>query len=206
MIRDLFFEVPNGEAADQLAMLCELEGWTVDREVDVSHYVKGEPFLFHAGEEDEHQFVPTRTFSSVTAHKPGFDYDEINKVHEKASELAARVGGECTGGGCEISAWTPPEDLIPWIDDAQVIKDYLEIPALDKPIPSTADMAMEIRALLVEAGWTPPVPVNTADRDALAAIVYRVNNPRHGDYDGHEVTAEAILKAGWTAPKGEAVE
>jgi hypothetical protein len=39
-----------------------------------------------------------------------------------------------------------------------------------------------------------------SDLDDLAAIIYRVNNPRHGDYDGHEVTAKAILDAGWTPP------
>lgn len=41
----------------------------------------------------------------------------------------------------------------------------------------------------------PPTP-----RDALAAIVYRVNNPRHGDYSSHQDTADAILAAGWTPP------
>lgn len=37
-------------------------------------------------------------------------------------------------------------------------------------------------------------------RDRLAAIVYRVNNPKYGDYGSHEVTADAILAAGWTPP------
>jgi hypothetical protein len=40
----------------------------------------------------------------------------------------------------------------------------------------------------------------TDPREALAKLVYRVNNPHHGDYDGHEETAEAILAEGWRPP------
>lgn len=38
------------------------------------------------------------------------------------------------------------------------------------------------------------------DRDDLAAIIYKINNPAYGDYGHHEVTAQAIIDAGWTPP------
>jgi len=37
----------------------------------------------------------------------------------------------------------------------------------------------------------------TSARDLLAQIVYRVNNPKYGDYGSHEETADAALAAGW---------
>lgn len=43
-----------------------------------------------------------------------------------------------------------------------------------------------------------------AQRDVLAAIVYRVNNGYYGDYGTHEETADAILAAGWRPPTEEA--
>jgi hypothetical protein len=35
------------------------------------------------------------------------------------------------------------------------------------------------------------------ERDTLAQIVYRVNNPHYGDYGHHEETADTILSAGY---------
>jgi hypothetical protein len=218
MIRDIDFSVPTREAADELIALCEKAGWTVDREKDVFHYEEGVPFSYGDGFED---YVPETTYTSVIAHKPGFVYDELSEIYAKAEEIAAQVeGAELTGGGtafgdgeavkiedaAELMAKElAPQDVIPFVEDAQPIVDYI-VSQVGFKAGGMRDQAMEIRKLLVEAGWQPPAPVNANDRDALAAIVYRVNNPRHGDYDGHEVTAEAILKAGWTRPKAEVTE
>lgn len=37
-------------------------------------------------------------------------------------------------------------------------------------------------------------------RRELAKIVYRVNNPKYGDYGSHQETAKAIIAAGWRPP------
>lgn len=158
MIRDLFFNVPDADAAAKLVKLGEIEGWTVG---SVFNYAKGEPF----SEADDplsvaDPYIPEETYSSVTLHKPDFDYDEIQAVHEKADELAKQVGGECTGGGCAIGEIDiePAVDVIPFEEDAQPIVDYIvsQVGSLEGGM---RDQAMEIRALLLAAGWTPPPAV-----------------------------------------------
>lgn len=158
MIRDLFFNVPNAEAAAKLVELGKVEGWTVST---VFNYVEGEPF----SEADDplsvaDPYVPDHTYSQVTLHKPDFDYDEIEAVHEKANELAGQVGGSCVGGGCAIGEIDeePIEDVIPFEADAQPIVNYI-VSQVGEDLPGMRDQAMEIRKLLVEAGWTPPVKV-----------------------------------------------
>jgi hypothetical protein len=155
MIRDLFFNVPNAEAAAKLVELGKVEGWDVST---VFNYIEGEPF----SEADDplsvaDPYVPDHTYSQVTLHKPDFDYDQIHTVHEKASELAGQVGGECVGGGCAIGEIDeePIADVIPFVPDAQPIVDYI-VSQVGFEAGGMKDQAMEIRALLVEAGWTPP--------------------------------------------------
>ena len=202
MIRDLFFSVPNADAAAKLVKLGEAEGWTAGK---VYNYVKGEPF----SEADDplsvaDPYIPEKTYSSVTLHVPDFDYDQIHSVHEKADELVQQVGGACTGGGCALDEGDeePVVDVIPFIDDARPIVDYI-VSQVGFEAGGMKDQAMEIRTLLVEAGWKPPAPVDADAHAALEAIVYRVNNPHYGDYSHHDVTAKAILQAGWTRPKAE---
>jgi hypothetical protein len=215
MIRDIDFSVPTREAADELIALCEKAGWTVDREKDVFHYEEGVPFSYGDGFED---YVPEITYTSVIAHKAGFVYDELSEIYAKADEIIAQVeGAELTGGGTAfgdgeavkiddaaelLAKELAPQDVIPFIDDARPIVDFI-VSQVGFEVGGMKDQAMEIRKLLVEAGWQPPAPVEQSDRAALEAIVYRVNNPHYGDYSHHDVTAEAIIKAGWTAPKAE---
>jgi hypothetical protein len=217
MIRDIGFSVPNRDAATELIALCEKEGWTVDREKDVFHYEKGVPFNFA---DDFDPYIPKKTHTSVIAHKTGFVYDELSEIYAKADEIAAQVeGAQVTGGGTAFDTDEAPriedasellaqeaesiEDVIPFIDDARPIVDYI-VSQVGFEARGMKDQAMEIRKLLVEAGWQPPALVDADARAALEAIVYRVNNPHYGDYSHHDVTAEAILKAGWTAPKVKA--
>ncbi|WP_395704842.1 hypothetical protein [Rhodococcus ruber] len=42
--------------------------------------------------------------------------------------------------------------------------------------------------------------MNTSDRETLASIVYKVNNPAYGDYRHHEDTADAVAAAGFIGP------
>lgn len=156
MIRDIDFQVPGPEQVEKLIELCRAEGWTVDPERDVTHYEKGVPF--HFGDEFP-PYIPEETHSTVVAHKADFDYDELEAVHARADELAAQVGGDVTGGGCAFNEDEGPklvtEDVIPWIWDAEPIKAYI-VKQVGYEAPGMADQAMEIRALLVAAGWTPP--------------------------------------------------
>lgn len=163
MIRDIDFNVPNAEVAAELIKLCEAEGWTVDPEKDVFHYVAGVPFVF--GYEGEEPYVPEHTHSSVIAHKTSFVYDELTEIYSRADAIAAKVGGEVTGGGTSFSEGEGPKlddllepikDVIPFKDDAQPIVDYI-ISQVGEDLPGMRDQAMEIRKLLVETGWTPPV-------------------------------------------------
>jgi hypothetical protein len=158
MIRDLFFNVPDADAATKLVELGKAEGWDVST---VFNYVEGVPF----SEADDplsvaDPYVPDHTYSQVTLHAPDFDYDRIHAVHEKASELAGQVGGECVGDGCAIGEIDvePIVDVIPFEEDAQPIVDYIvsQVGSLEGGMK---DQAMEIRKLLVEAGWTPPPAV-----------------------------------------------
>jgi hypothetical protein len=218
MIRDIDFSVPTRDAATELIALCEAAGWAVDREKDVFHYEEGVPFSYG---DDFDSYIPEATYTSVIAHKTGFVYDELSEIYAKADEIAAKVeGAQVTGGGTAFGEDEAPKiedalgvlaaelevgDVIPFVEDAQPIVNYI-ISQVGEDLPGMRDQAMEIRKLLVESGWQPPAPVEQPDRDALAAIVYRVNNPAYGDYGHHEVTAEAILRAGWTAPKAEVTE
>lgn len=168
MIRDIDFSVPTREAADELIALCEKAGWTVDREKDVFRYEKGVPFSYGDGFED---YIPETTYTSVIAHKAGFDYDELSEIYAKADEIAGQVtGAEVTGGGtafgddeavkvedaAELMAQEmAPRDVIPFVEDAQPIVDYI-VSQVGFEAGGMRDQAMEIRKLLVEAGWTPP--------------------------------------------------
>lgn len=186
MIRDIFFEVPNAERAEALITLCEAEGWTVDREQDIHHYEQGVTVeLPH----DLPSYVAERTYTSVTAHKPDFDYDEINAVQEKADELAAKVGGECTGGGCAIGPgdYTEPQNTIEWVEDAQPILDIINAPVIDTPLVSIRDMAMQIRERLLAAGWSRPGRVFLEGDEVPSHLPvinnYGMVNDDHEDWD-----------------------
>ena len=100
MIRDIDFSVPTEEAIGELIMLCRAEGWTVE-ETDVFKYRKGVPFDFGTGIEP---YIPDRDENIVYAHAPGFSYedDSMEKIHAKADEIAEKVGGVVTGGGCSF--------------------------------------------------------------------------------------------------------
>jgi hypothetical protein len=102
MIRDLDFDVPSEEAATELIKLCRAEGWTVDDKTDVFHYKAGVPFVY--GNPKVPPYTPRTTTSTVIAHAPGFSWDDdsMEKIHAKAAELAAKVDGECVGGGASL--------------------------------------------------------------------------------------------------------
>lgn len=95
MIRAITFEVPTRQAAEELIKLCRAEGWTVDEEADVFHYEQGELITLAA---DRPPALMPETYSVVIAHQADLDHSDW-AVRAKAAELAAKVCGECIGGG-----------------------------------------------------------------------------------------------------------
>jgi hypothetical protein len=168
VIRDIDFSVPTRDAATELIALCEKAGWTVDREKDVFHYEKGVPFSYG---DDFEPYVPEKTYTSVIAHKTNFVYNELTEIYAVADEIAAKVeGAEVTGGGTSFDADEAPKledaseliaqemapvDVIPFEEDARPIVDYI-VSQVGFEAGGMKDQAMEIRKLLVEAGWMPP--------------------------------------------------
>lgn len=167
MIRETYFEIPNAEAAAELIKLGTELGWSAG---PVYNYVAGEPFLTGDPRLDVQPFVPESTCSTVALIKEDFNYDELDSIYAKADDIAAKVGGEVTGGGTCFSESKSSKieelrdtanalgitDVIPFKEDAQPIVDYI-ISQVGEDLPGMRDQAMEIRKLLVEAGWTPPV-------------------------------------------------
>lgn len=177
MIRDIFFEVPTPKAADELTQLCLAEGWTVD---PAHHYEEDVPY--GVGDDTIPPYTPNHTYVSLTAHMADFDYDQIEAVGAKSDELAKKVGGMCTGGGCAIGPgdYRERESLIEWVEDAQPILDIIGAPVIDTPLVSIGDMAMQIRERLLATGWTPP-PRVFLEGDSIPSHLPVIDH--HGEVD-----------------------